>query len=48
MFSYNGFHVWFDELQGWHVQNGYEIIGTYKTAGGAKSAITQKWSKDDA
>ena len=34
---YKRCYVWFNELQGWHVQIGYEILDTYKTIGGAKA-----------
>ena len=45
MTNYKGFNIWFNDLQGWHIQSGYEILDTYKTLGAAKSAITQKWNK---
>ena len=42
---YKGFYVWFNNQQNkWLVQVGYELLGAYKTIGGAKCAITKKWS----
>ena len=38
---YKGHYVWYNELQGWMVQLGYEVCGVYKTLPAAKSAITQ-------
>jgi hypothetical protein len=47
MTNYKHFYIWFNELQNkWLVQCGYDVLGGYKTLSAAKSAITQKWSKN--
>ena len=46
MFHYKRLYVWYNSLQNkWIVQDQYEIVGQYNTQQGAKSAITQKHSK---
>ena len=49
MIRYKGFNIYSvhdsKSNHSWRVQSGYEWFGDYKTAGGAKSAITQKFSK---
>ena len=41
MLHYKGFYVWYDELQGWHIQDGYFVLSTVKTLGAAKGWITK-------
>lgn len=45
--NYKSFYVWYNDLQHkWLIQVGYEVLASYNTLQGAKSSITQKWSKD--
>lgn len=46
MIRYKGCVVYSNAFGKWTVQVGYEVVGQYKTLGSAKSAITQKWSKE--
>jgi hypothetical protein len=46
MFFYKSFYIWYNDLQKlWHVQIGYEALGSYKTISGAKQSITKKWDQ---
>ena len=36
MMNYKGYTIWHNELQGWMLQDGYQILGVYETLKGAK------------
>ena len=44
--TYKGFYVWFNGLQGWHVQKGYAVLYTGPTIKAAKQWITREIKKD--
>lgn len=48
MIRYKGYVIWYNQLQGWAVQQGYEILTNCKTLGAAKAWVTREVKKEDA
>ena len=44
--DYKGYNIWYNQLQGWMVQAGYEICYVGKTLGAAKRWITLTIEKE--